>query len=86
MERNSTLAKNVVKNVPKDVFYKDIQRKFLTSYAFSKLRCGGYDDLTKEEKVYLENTFREFFPDYDVDEMGPMALAYALTEREVNRI
>ena len=82
----NTIAKDVVKNVPKDVFYGKIQRDLLTSYAFSKLRCGGHDDMTDEEKSYIENALKGYFPEYDLDEFGLMALAYALTEREVNRI
>lgn len=84
--KRGTIAKNVVKSIPKDVFYEEIQSNFLTSYAFSKLRCGGQVDLTEEEKEILDNAFRGYFPEYDVDSLGPMALAYALTEREVNRI
>ncbi len=82
----NTIAKDVVKSVPRDVFYWKIQRDLLTSYAFSKLRCGGEADLTDGEKEYVENAMKGYFPEYDMEKLGPMALAYALTEREVNRI
>ncbi len=78
-------AKEAVRKVPKEVFFGQIQRGFMTSFVFSKCRCGGQNDLTDEENEYIENMIRNFFPDYDVKENGLMPLIYALTEREVSR-
>jgi len=79
------IAKDVVGKVPKTIFWNDIQKNFLTSYEFSKLRCGGENDLTPEEEAYLNEQFNKYFPGFDVKKEGFLSLAYALTEREMNR-
>ena len=82
-ERNN--AQNAVSSVPHDVFWGDIQKNILTSYPFSKLRCGGESDLTEEEQTYLNMELGKYFPGYDFKNDGHLALAYALTEREMSR-
>jgi hypothetical protein len=78
-------AKDVVNKIPKTVFWDQIQKNLLTSYEFSKLRCGGEKDLTPEEKAFLDSAFEKYLPEYDVKKEGRLSLARALTAREVNR-
>ncbi len=79
-------AFSCVESVPTDVFFGDIQKRFLTSYEFSKLRCGGEKDLSDKEKKFIEDQIKKYFPDYDIKENGLMPIACALTKREMNKI
>ena len=78
--------KKLVFGIPEDEFWGRIQKTFMMTETFSKLRCGGHDDLTDCEKSFIINTLQGYFPEFKVTMDNILAIAHALTEREVKRI
>lgn len=76
-------AKKLVQQIPIDEF-KKLMGGFLSSHAFSAFRTlGGYKYLDEKRKERVEKKITEISGKSRVSEKEALAIAYALTQREM---
>ncbi len=76
-------AKKLVQQIPIDKF-KKLMGGFLSSYAFSIFRTlGGYKYLDEKRKERVEKEITKISGKTRVSEKEALAIAYALTQREM---
>ena len=73
--------KKIVKSISKETFLEHIQKGVLSTAAFSKLRCLGFEYLNDSERNYIINQFTEILK-FRPNEKQVKELAWELTKRE----